>query len=193
MASNFADTIGNYCSQIGWKLTDLDSKHAKIKFSMQSGRTQNLFIMNYDSVVEFSVPSAAIFDSYDEIPHILSSILLLKNSEYKMGAWSIEKIGEKFCYSVMHNCELRVLERDSFGRIAVMLIKACDEFEEFLKQLTSGAVTPTNRPSEPPQTSRSATHGSSVDWGRIAQVGLETLVRVLVQDEVNSFFDRDRR
>jgi|GEM_PF-495925 hypothetical protein len=188
MASNFVNTIQNYCSQIGWNIADLDNKHAKIGFSMESGTTQTLYIMNYDPIVEFSVPSAAVFDSDDEIPHILSSILLYKNSNYKMGAWSIEKIGEKCCYSLMHNCELRVLDRDYFGRIANMLITECDEFDGFIAQLGSEASeSPAIRPSAPPQTS------SSVDWERIAQVGLETLVRVFVQDEVNSFFDRDRR
>lgn len=161
---------------------------------MESGTTQVLYIMNYDPIVKFSVPSAAVFDSDDEIPHILSSILLYKNSNHKMGAWGIEKIGEKCCYSLMHNCELRVLDRDYFGRVVTLLITECDEFDRFIAQLGSEAsASPATLPSAPPQTSRPAHQESSVDWGRIAQAGLETLVRVFVQDEVNSFFDRDRR
>jgi hypothetical protein len=195
MASNFADTVGGYCSQIGWDTAGLDNEHAKISFSMESG-TQTLYIMNYDPIVEFSVPSVAVFDSDDEMPHILSSILLYKNSNYKMGAWSIEKIGEKCCYSLMHNCELRVLDRDYFREIAVMLITECDEFDGFIAQLGSGAETsssPAIRPSAPRETSISVPQRSSFDWGRVAQIGLETLVRTFVQDEVNSFFDRGRR
>jgi len=80
---NFANTIRKYCEKNGWKVSELDNKKAVIRFSMSSGRNQTLFIFRYDTTLEFSVPSLAIFSSEDDIPHRLSTMLLKRNAEKK--------------------------------------------------------------------------------------------------------------
>lgn len=88
----FNDLIKSHCSNIGWSISELKDESAKIDFSMESGRKQTVYVIQYGSVIELSVPSAFAMDSEDEIPHVLSTALLQKNAQYKLGAWCIEKI-----------------------------------------------------------------------------------------------------
>lgn len=129
---NFKSTVQKYCQQIGWKIAEIDDKHAVLKFSMDSGRNQNLWIIRYESTLEFSVPSMANFDSEDNIPHYLSSLLLKRNSQKKIGFWCIEEIGGKHIYSYMHNAELQLINVEYFQDVVRTLINECDKFEGIL-------------------------------------------------------------
>jgi len=129
---NFKSTVQKYCQLIGWKIAEIDDKHAVLKFSMDSGRNQNLWIIRYESTLEFSVPSMANFDSEDNIPHYLSSLLLKRNSQKKIGFWCIEEIGGKHIYSYMHNTELQLINTEYFQYVVRALINECDEFEGIL-------------------------------------------------------------
>lgn len=129
---NFKNTVQKYCQQIGWKIAEIDDKHAVLKFSMDSGRNQNLWIIRYESTLEFSVPSMANFDSEDNVPHYLSSLLLKRNSQKKIGFWCIEEIGGKHIYSYMHNAELQLINTEYFQDVVRTLINECDKFEGIL-------------------------------------------------------------
>lgn len=132
---NFSSTISQYCSANGWKIAELDSKKAKLRFDMASGRVQTLFIFRYESTLEFSVPSMAIFDSEDDIPHYLSTLLLIRSSERKIGFWCIERIGGKHVYSCMHNAEMQLIDKDYFADVVRALVTECDDFEKVLTDM----------------------------------------------------------
>ncbi len=66
--ANFKNTIKEYCSQIGWSISDINDKRAVLKFNMNSGNTQTLFILRYGSTLEFSVPSGLKFNSDEDVP-----------------------------------------------------------------------------------------------------------------------------
>jgi hypothetical protein len=134
---NFANTIKKYCAANGWKIADLSNELAMLRFSMSSGRSQTLYIIRYESTLEFSVPSAAVFDSEDSIPHFLSTLLLKRSSEKRIGFWCIEQIGGKHVYSCMHNAELQLIDSNYFTRVARALINECDDFEEVLVKILS--------------------------------------------------------
>ncbi len=135
---NFKGTVQKYCAQQGWKIADIDDKHAVLRFTMNSGRNQTLYIIRYDSTLEFSVPSLAAFDSEDQIPHYLSTILLKRSSQRKIGFWCIEQIGGKQVYSCMHNAEMKLIDADYFAQIVRVLVNECDDFEDtLLKMLNS--------------------------------------------------------
>lgn len=91
----FQQTIKRFCSTLGWKIAEITDKKAVLKFTMDSGSTQTIWILLYDSTVEFSVPSALVFDSEKEVPDFLSTQLLQTNSKNKIGFWAIETIGGK--------------------------------------------------------------------------------------------------
>lgn len=129
---NFKSTVQKYCAQNGWKIAEINNERAILKFGMESGRSQTLYIIRYASTLEFSVPSIAIFDSEDSVPHYLSTLLLKRNSEKKIGFWCIEQIGGKHVFSFMHNAELQLLTSDYFGSVVRVLIGECDNFEGVL-------------------------------------------------------------
>lgn len=91
----FKPMIEKFCANSGWKPNDLKENSASLKFTMDSGREQVLYIIKYNEIVEFSVPSVASFDNESDIPHVLSTILMQKNATYKIGSWCIEKISRK--------------------------------------------------------------------------------------------------
>ena len=62
-ANQFEKTIRNYCEQIGWKIKDINHERAILKFNMNSGTTQTVFIIRYESTLEFSCPSGLKYNS----------------------------------------------------------------------------------------------------------------------------------
>lgn len=132
---NFSNTIKKYCSANGWKIAELNDKRAVLRFSMGSGRNQVLYILRYETTLEFSVPSIAAFDSEDHIPHYLSTLLLKRSSENKYGFWCIEQIGGKQVYSYMHNAEMQLIDSNYFAKVVSALVKECDDFEGILLQI----------------------------------------------------------
>lgn len=145
---------------------------------MESGRKQVVYAIQYGSVVEFSVQSAFVIDSEEEIPHALSTALLQKNSQYKLGAWCVEKISDKYVYSIMHNCDVQLLDKDNFVQIVTSLITECDEFEGALLELGTR---------DSPSGSQKAANlapslGSSIDWGKVVEFGVETLLNIFKPD-----------
>ncbi len=129
---NFPRTVQKYCNEQGWKIDDLNDRRAILKFNMPSGRAQTLFIILFESTLEFSVPSIAIFDSEKDIPHFLSTILLKRSAERKIGFWVIEEINGKHVYSCMHNAELQLMNGDYFAKVVRALVTECDTFEGLL-------------------------------------------------------------
>ncbi|HQN43528.1 MAG TPA: hypothetical protein PLA25_05305 [Anaerolineaceae bacterium] len=131
----FKSLVEKYCKQQDWKIAEIDDKHATIRFNMESGRVQTLYIIKYDNTLEFSVPSLAAFDSEDKIPHFLSTILLKKSATQKVGFWTIEEIGGKHVYSVMQNVEMQLLEAEYFTKVVRALVSQCDDFEGLLLKM----------------------------------------------------------
>jgi hypothetical protein len=136
--NNFQATLIGYCSQIGWRISDINPNKAVIKFNMASGSTQTVFILRYDTTLEFSCPSGLKFDSFDYIPHQISSYLLKESSKYKTGFWCLEEIGGRQVYSIMHNAEISLLDITYFINIVQTLINKCDEFERATEQAIRG-------------------------------------------------------
>ena len=135
--SNFQRTIRDYCSEFEWKITDINDHRAILKFDTDTGRTQTLYIIKYESTLEFSVPSELKFDETDDIPHYLSTVLLKRSSGRKIGFWCLEEIGEKQVYSHMHNAEIELIDVDYFGKVVRALVNECDHLEESLANLLS--------------------------------------------------------
>jgi hypothetical protein len=133
--ANFERTIQKYCEDQSWKLADLNERRAILQFTMESGRTQTLYIIKYDTTLEFSVPSALSYPSTDDVPHYVSTLLLQRNSQKKIGFWCIEEIQGKKTYSCMHNAEMNLLNSDYFGSVVSALIQECDEFEGTADQM----------------------------------------------------------
>lgn len=129
-SNNFQSTILKYCGQAGWKISDINSSRAILQFDVDLESTQTVFILRYDTTLEFSCPSGLKFDDFDDIPHQLSSYLLGENSKYKIGFWCIEEISGRQVFSIMHNAEISLIDVNYFVSIVRVLINKCDEFEQ---------------------------------------------------------------
>lgn len=132
--NQFEKTIRNYCEQIGWRINKINQNSAVLKFTMNRGTTQTVFIIRYESTLEFSCPSGIKFDTFDDIPHQLSTFLLEKNSKYKIGFWCIEEIGGEKHYSIMHNAEISLMDTSYFESIINKITNECDDFEQEVRK-----------------------------------------------------------
>jgi hypothetical protein len=131
----FRSTVESYCQNLDWNIYKIDNKMAVIKFNMESGSTQTVFIIKYDFTIEFSCPSGLKFDDVDDVPHNLSTLLLKKNAQYKLGFWGIENIGDQQVFSIIHNAEMSLIDVDYFRRVVIQLVDECDEFERTIEDL----------------------------------------------------------
>ena len=138
--SNFQQTIQKYCNQLRLKITEINENQATLLFEMRSGRQQALIITNYDSTLEFAVPSkVAQFASEDEISSELAIMLLKRNAMQKIGFWCIHNINEILILSYIHNAELQLINANYFAAVINTLINECDTFEGLLIGLYSFA------------------------------------------------------
>lgn len=129
---DFEHKVKDYCRRWGWNIAEIDSSHATLIFTMASGRDQTLYVVPYQTTLEFSVPSMAMFEDLDDIPHYLSTTLLQRNASKKIGFWCIEIIGDNYVYSYMHNAELQLITPDYFGAVVRELVAECEAFEQEL-------------------------------------------------------------
>jgi hypothetical protein len=131
----FRSTIENFCRTIGWNLYSIDDTRAIMRFNMDSGSVQTVFILKYDSTLEFSCPSGLKFDDTDDIPHYLSTVLLKNNAGYKFGFWCIEEIQGKEVFSIIHNAEMSLIDINYFCKIVYQLVEECDKFEQRIAKI----------------------------------------------------------
>lgn len=133
--ARFQSTIQSYCDQNGWIIADINDRRAILRFNMESGRSQSLFIIRYDSTLEFSVPSMAAFPDENAVPHYFSTLLLKRNCEMKIGFWCIEEIGGQHVFSHMHNAEIRLMDSSYFASVVRALLTECDDFETIFEDI----------------------------------------------------------
>lgn len=131
---NFRTTIQNYCRQLDWDIADINNSRVILRFNMDFG-TQTVFIIKYENTLEFSCPSGLKFNSIEEVPHVLSTVLLQRNAQSKFGFWCIEEISEKLVFSVMYNAEITLIDVNYFNRIVSYLVIECEEFEKLIEEM----------------------------------------------------------
>jgi hypothetical protein len=137
--SNYRSTIKNYCDRLGWNIADLNDQRTILRFTMESGTTQTLFIVRYDETLEFSCPSGIKYRDEDSIPGWMSTLFLKQNSGYKIGFWCIEEIEGKYTFSVMHNAEISLIDVSYFRSVVLQLMNKCDEFEQSISRALRSA------------------------------------------------------
>jgi hypothetical protein len=137
--SNFSSTIQRYCNQLGWNIFDINERKAILRFNTDSGNTQTLFIIKYESTLEFSVPSGLKYNSIDDVPGWLSSFLLSKNSEFKLGFWCLEQIDNRKIFSIMHNAEISLINSEYFTRVVLRLVNECESLEQMVVRALRGS------------------------------------------------------
>jgi hypothetical protein len=137
----FLEQMTAYCRKSGFSISQADEKSMSLRFDMESGRTQTIYIMDFDGSIEFSVPSALILEREGDLPHAISTDLLRKSRMNKIGMWVIEEIGGKFAYSLMYNVPMPSLAPDFFHTIIETMILQCEEFDAALASATGQTIS----------------------------------------------------
>jgi hypothetical protein len=135
---NYQSTIRKYCNQLGWKIADLNDRRAILKFTADSGTNQTLFIIRYDTTLEFSCPSGVKFPDRDSVSGWMSTLLLCQNATFKVGFWSIENLDNQYVFSIMHNAEISLIDVNYFRKVILQIINQCDEFEQSVYRALRG-------------------------------------------------------
>jgi len=68
----------------------------------------------------------------DAVPGYLSTLLLKRNCEKKIGFWCLEGIGSRQIFSHMHNAEMSLIDGEYFAKVVRTLIQEVDELEEVI-------------------------------------------------------------
>ena len=137
--SSFKKVVKDFADTNEWPI-EWDGDLATIEFEAESGNAQTLYIGEGDGVVEFDVPSAAAFDSENAVPDEACKILLKRNVLLPVGAWVLEEIDDQWCFSVMYNEDLEVLNNMEYDELAdrvATLVEECDEFDRLWEKLVS--------------------------------------------------------
>ncbi len=131
--AKFKDVITHFSDTLGWGVEEILDDCATFNLSSESGNEQTLFVTLNEEVIEFDIPSAAVYNSEDEISHELSTDLLKRNAELPVGAWVLEQIDDQWCYSIMWNTsldELEGMDEETLSEVVNTLVEECDEFDQ---------------------------------------------------------------
>lgn len=131
---DFKTTVQKYCAQAGWRIADINNQIAVLRFAMPSGRTQTVFITRHETNISFLVLSMFKFDSEEQVPHFLSTLLMKRNANIMIGKWEIFESNGTHTYAVSHSVDMQLMNADFFARVVNIVISECDELENYLIQ-----------------------------------------------------------
>lgn len=132
---SFENRVKQLATGASLKISDLDDRHAVLKFTMVGGRVQPLWVVPFEEVWEFSVPSAIYYDSVGSFPQALLAALMAINAKRKRAFWAIEHNSGKHILSAMLNFPDDNLTPAEFSRICWALVHEVESLEQaFLKK-----------------------------------------------------------
>lgn len=126
----FEQRVRQLASGASLKIFEADNRRATLKFTMKSGRTQPLWIIPFDDVWEFSVPSVIAFRSLADFPHALLAMLMTINAKRKRAFWAIESVAGMHVVSAMLNFPSDNLTPVEFARICRALVFEVENLEQ---------------------------------------------------------------
>lgn len=128
--TRFKTLIEHLVRDNGWVKSELNEDEAVIEYELEGGSVYSLFFSLQEDVVEIALPSEAVFESEDEIPHEASTMLLRRNMRTEAGFWGLEEFDNQLCYTLIHVEMLDSLEESSSAELAELitaLVEECDE------------------------------------------------------------------
>jgi hypothetical protein len=95
----FQAAIEEFAKDLGWEISELNETEAAVDLNEE----QSLFIDFNEDTLVFSIPSAAWFESKDDIAHEDSTFLLERNAEIKFGFWGLVEMEEGWGYVLYYD------------------------------------------------------------------------------------------
>jgi hypothetical protein len=114
----------------GWTASELHDEEAVIDYELEGGALYSLNFILQDDVVEISLPSEAVFENEEDIPHEASTMLLRRNMFTDAGFWGLDEYDGQLCYTLIHVELLESLEESDSAELddlITVLVEECDE------------------------------------------------------------------
>jgi hypothetical protein len=130
--SKFQDLLTNFSRKLDWNALRIDAETAEFDLEAESEEIHTLLVtLHDDELVEFDVPSSAVFESEDEVPGQISTLLLKRNMQLPVGAWALEEFTEDWAYSFIWTTSLADLEKMPPDELAENIASMIEEVDEF--------------------------------------------------------------
>jgi len=138
----FKKKMEDFSLKKGWNFTILNDDYAVLTCLVGANDRQFVVITEFSEIIEIYSPTFLEIKQQNDIPHQISTALLARNSTTRYGFWTINKIGEKYAFSYMHNCRLSGLTVDEFENIVNCCAIEVSNFENRVSDLTKTNLPP---------------------------------------------------
>jgi hypothetical protein len=132
--NKFQELLTAFSKQLNWNTLRIDNETAEFDLEAESEEIHTLLVtLHEDDLVEFDIPSSAVFDTENEVPGDISTLLLKRNMHLPVGAWALEEFTEDLAYSLIWTTTLANLERISAEEMTeniTWMVEEVDEFDE---------------------------------------------------------------
>jgi hypothetical protein len=129
---NFKNIMTDFAETLEWDTSSIDKDYAEFEFETEDGATHTLWVtLLDDDVVEFDIPSAAVFERERDIPDTVATLLLKRNADLIVGAWAAEEYEEEWYLSLLWNVNLAELETMAHGDFEKHIFAMVEEVDEF--------------------------------------------------------------
>jgi hypothetical protein len=132
--NKFQDLLTAFAKQLNWNTLRIDNETAEFDLEAESEEIHTLLVtLHEDDLVEFDIPSSAVFETENDIPGDISTMLLKRNMQLPVGAWALEEFTEDLAYSLIWTTTLDILERISVEEMTeniTWMVEEVDEFDE---------------------------------------------------------------
>lgn len=129
-AAKFQDMVQSVSSQQAWQVASLSDGAAELHIETYPGNIRVCHIVNRLGTVSFFAPTNLSFDSLNEVPHQMSTLLLSRNDSRAIGFWCLEELAEKHTFTCMHMAKIQYMDADDLSKIVVNIVSECDSFEQ---------------------------------------------------------------
>jgi len=115
-----------------WSIEEIEEDEVHLLVESDGGNEYDVFASLDEELVEFYVPSSAVFEKEADIPGKMSTLLLKRNAQLDYGTWVLEEIDGQWVYGLVydeHLENLASLSEEDVADFVESLVDECDVFE----------------------------------------------------------------
>ncbi len=128
--TRFKALIERLVRENGWAAPELHDEEAVVDYELEGGALYSLYFTLQDNVVEIAVPSEAVFENEEDIPHEASTMLLQRNMFTDAGFWGLDEFDDQLRYTLIHVELLDSLEESDSPELDELITALVEEVDE---------------------------------------------------------------
>jgi hypothetical protein len=134
-SGSFQEAVEDACDAAEWEIDEIDDLQACIKYVASSGALFAVQVVCAEARLLFILSSKYSYDSEDDVPHPISTTLLLQNSGPRIGWWCMNRQDDGQCtFMLTHEEPFQDLDVSRFIKIIQHLAAELDEFETAINE-----------------------------------------------------------